>query len=116
MSKYFYSHIIDIESLVVELDKLDLEDHEKLHLSELVDSSLHNTVLDAILSELSEEDKKIFLKHLENDEVHEKIWEHLNSKVDNIEEKIKIAADSLKEDLDKDLKEAHKLKKVSRVS
>jgi len=108
--KYFYSHIIDIESVVVELDKLDLEDHEKMHLSELVDSSLHHTVLDAILSELSEEDKRVFLKHLEEDESHEKIWEHLNSKVDGIEETIKVAADLLKEDLHKDLKEAHRIK------
>ncbi len=103
--KYFYSHLIEIESLATELDKLDLSKEQKAHLADLVDSSLHHTVLDAVLSELTETDKKVFLNHLrEND--HSKIWHFLNEKVDNIEDKIKKAADDLKDELHKDLKEA----------
>lgn len=105
MSKKFYTHLIEVESIVVELDQLNLADHEKKHLAELVDANLHNTILDAVLSELKEEDKEKFLKHLQAEE-HEKIWEHLNDKVDNIEEKIKKAASDLKEQLHKDIKEA----------
>ena len=105
----FYSHIVETETLIVELEKLDLSDSERQELSELVDQSLHSTVLDAILSELSDADKKIFLKNLE-DEEHEKIWNHLNAQVDGIEDKIRKAADSLKEELHGDLREAHKLK------
>lgn len=103
--KKFYSHLIEIESIIIELDKLDLSEEQRYHLASLVDSSLHHTILDAILSELPESDKRVFLQHLsEND--HDKIWKFLNEKVDNIEDKIKKAAASLKEQLHKDLKKA----------
>lgn len=103
--KYFYTHLIEIESIIMELDKLDLTPKQKVHLTGLIDSSLHHTVLDAILSELSPQDKKVFLHHLkEND--HSKIWQFLNEKVDNIEDKIKKTANDLKRELHKDLKEA----------
>jgi hypothetical protein len=110
MSKaHFYSQVIEIESLIVELDKMDLSEDERSHLASLIDSSLHHTVLDAVLSELPEQDKKVFLKHLEKND-HPKIWTHLNKKVDNIEEKIKKAAEELKTELHKDLKEAKQVK------
>ncbi len=60
MSKHFYSHLVQVESLIVGLDQMELSDKEKLHLAQLVDSHIHNVVLDTILSELSEEDKKNF--------------------------------------------------------
>lgn len=107
--KYFYSHILQIESIIMELDKMDLSLEERMHLASLIDSSLHHTILDAILSELSDEDKRAFLHHLkEND--HEKIWKFLTEKVDNIEDKIKKAADDLKDELHEDLKEAKREK------
>lgn len=107
--KYFYSHLIQIESIIVELDKMDLNQEQKNHLSNLIDSSLHHTVLDAVLSELSPSDKKVFINHLKEDD-QSKIWEFLNGKVDHIEDKIKDAADDLKSKLHKDLKEAVKRK------
>jgi hypothetical protein len=108
--KNFYTHIVQTESIILELEKLDLSEEEKLELAGLVDTSLHHTILDAILSELTEEDKKIFLQNLEKED-HDEVWKHLNDKVDGIEEKIKKAADALKEEMHEDLKEAHRLKK-----
>lgn len=102
---FFYSHIIEIESIVLELDKLGLSQEQKNQLTSLVDSCLHHTVLDAILSELSADDKKTFLKFLKGNK-HDKIWQFLNEKVDKIEDKIKKAAEDLKLELHKDLKEA----------
>lgn len=98
----FYSHLIEIDSIIIELDKMDLSGEQKHHLAELLDSSLHHTILDAILSELKEDDKKVFLKHVDEGD-NEKIWEFLNGKVDHIEEKIKKAADQLKVELHKDI-------------
>lgn len=109
MKKFFYSHLVEVESIIVELDKLDLSPDEKAHLAALVDSNLHHTVLDAVLSELSQDDKKVFLEHL-NNQNHDKIWNHLNSKVDNIEEKIKDAAESVKKELHEDIKKAKRIK------
>lgn len=102
--KYFYTHLIEIESIIIELDKLDLTTEQKVHLTGLIDSTLHYTVLDAVLSELSPQDKKGFLHHLKEDD-HSKIWQFLNEKVDNIEEKIKKTASDLKIKLHRDLKE-----------
>lgn len=102
---HFYSKYVVIESVIEELHALDLTDEQKHHLASLVDSSLHHAILDAILSELSEADKRIFLQHLsEND--HDKIWKFLNSRIENIEDKIKNTSEDLKEELHKDLRAA----------
>lgn len=108
--KFFYSHIIETETLIVELDNLNLASHEKLHLAKLVDSNLHHTILDVILSQLNEEDKLKFLKYLAEDD-RQKIWDHLNQKTNGIEDKILQAAEDLKKDLKEDIKEAQRIKK-----
>ena len=105
MKKQFYHHLIEIESITLELDKLNLSEEQQLHLASLIDSSLHHAILDAILSELSEDDKRVFLKHVhEGDD--KKIWEFLNGKIDNIEDKIKKTADDLTLELHQDIREA----------
>ena len=102
--KKWYTHLIEIESITKELDKMDLSSEEKLHLAHLVDSSLHHTILDAVLSQLSNKDKEVFLNHLKEED-HDRIWQFLNEKVQDIEEKIQNAAEELKNKLKKDLKE-----------
>lgn len=109
MYKKFYSHLIEIESLIVELDSLELSDREKKHLAGLVDSNLHQAILHAILDELNESEKKVFLEHL-NKKEHDKIWKLLNEKIDYVEDKIKDAAEKLKEQLKKDIKKAKRIK------
>lgn len=103
---FFYSHLIEIESVITDLDKLELTPEQKAHLADLVDSSLHHTILDVVLSKLSPQDKKAFLYCLKEED-HSKIWQFLNEKVDKIEDVIKGAVDDLKEELRKDIKKAH---------
>ena len=105
MKKTFYSHLIDTSSISLALGDMELTQEERIHLISLVESSLHHAVLDTILSELSDRDKEEFVKQLAegNDK---RIWEFLNKKVDNIEEKIKDAAEELKRELHKDMKES----------
>ena len=110
--KTFYSHLVTLESLVVDLSNLELEEEEKVHLSHLIDGTIHHTILDEILSHLSEDEKRIFLQHLKEDD-HDTIWKFLNSRIDNIEEKIKKVAEDLKAELQEDLKEAHTKKQGS---
>ncbi len=105
--KKFYEHLVEIESITLELERLNLSKQQKIHLASLVDSSLHHTILDAILSELEESDKRVFLKYLSEDD-HDKIWKFLNEKVDKVEEKIKKVAEDLKMRLHEDLKKAKK--------
>lgn len=105
----FYSHIITIQSLIVKLDQMGLSEQERLHLAHLLDSTLHHTVLEVVLSELSEQDKVTFVKlHSRND--NEKIMEFLNSKVEKIEDKIKMAAEQLTKELHKDIADANRVK------
>ncbi|SRR5260221_7941630 len=109
MKKYFYSSIITTDTLHIALESLEVSTEEKEHLETLIDSSLYHTILNAILNELSDEDKKLFLEHLlsENDE---EILGFLQGKIDHIEDKIQKAAEGLIEELHKDIEETKKEK------
>jgi hypothetical protein len=107
--KYFYSHLVEIETLTVELNKLELTPDERRHLANLVDESLHHAVLDAILSKLTDQEKIIFFEHLKNGR-EDKIWELLSQKSENIDKEIKQVVAEVKKDLHQDIKEAKKLK------
>ena len=101
---HFYSKLVKTDSLIAALNELDLSDDQKAHLLGIVESSLHHAILDAILSELSEKDKRIFLDKLDENDT-EKIWKFLNEKIDKIEEKIMQTAESLKKELHQDIEE-----------
>jgi len=107
---YFYSKYIVIESIIEELHSMDLTDGEKHHLASLIDSSIHHTILDEILSNLTPEDKKIFLEEINKDPENEKIMEFLNQRIENIEGKIKKVSEDLIKELHKDIKEAKRRK------
>lgn len=105
MKKHFFSHLVEIDAIHMELDTHPLEDHEKEEVKKIIDESIYHTVLDAILSELSEEDKKVFLSHVVDDD-HEKIWDFVNNKVENIEDKIKKAADDITVKIHSDIQDS----------
>src|SRR3989344_1207145 len=65
MQKHFYTHIVEIDSIYAALDEIELGGQEKQELMLIVASHVHQVVVDTVLSELSEEDKKIFLMYLE---------------------------------------------------
>jgi len=103
MTTYFYSHLITFDSIVADLENLDLSKEEKKQLLSLAHSNLHHAIINTILSELSQNDKKTFLRNLAMDD-HKKIWNHLNEKIQKIEEKITKTAEGLKAELKKDFK------------
>ncbi len=104
MKPHFYSHIIEISEIHRSLDTLDLHIHEKHELILIVESSVHHIVMDTILSELAEQDKKSFLAHVVSKE-HEKVWDFINNKIENAENKIKKAVNEFKNKLHEDIKE-----------
>lgn len=103
MKKSFYNHLVEIDSLTIELDKIEISQDEKHHLVLLIESNIHQTVLDVVLSELQGNDKKIFLHHLSSGN-HDKVWTHLKEKIEDVENKIKKAADGLIKELHEDIK------------
>lgn len=103
--KHFYSHLIRTEDIQLQISELELSSQEKTHLSTLLEANIHATVVNTVLPELPEEEKKIFLKNLlAND--HEKIWQHLKQYSQDIEEKIKKTLLKLENEIRVDINEA----------
>jgi hypothetical protein len=98
MIKHFYSYHVEIDSIIIEIEALPIKKHEKKHLIQLAESQIHHAILDSILSELSPDDKKIFLTHL-NTKDQERIWGFLREKVQDIEDKIEKTAGKIKKEL-----------------
>lgn len=106
--KHFYEDLIETSDISVELAEMQLSHSERVKLLSLVNANIHTVVIDTVLSGLSKEDKKVFLKNLVSND-HKKTWEHLKSKTNNIEEKIKRASEKIKKELLEDLKKVKKL-------
>ena len=110
MKKHFYSHVVETASISLALADIEMSNTERRHLIELVEANLHQSILDAVLSELSEKDKQEFIElYAQGDD--EKVWKLLNNRVDNIEDKIKKTAHELKKELHKDIEESKKKSK-----
>ena len=101
---HFYSHLISLDDIELEMDSLDISKEEKDELSQLAHTHLHYTILDIVLSNLSEDDKKTFAHHANT--IHpQHTWRFLKTRIDNLEEKILNAAESLKKELLADINE-----------
>lgn len=107
--KYFYAEIIKMDSVITQLDELDLTEGQKITLSELVDSTIHQTILDVAFSGLSLQDKRAFAEKVKNDPTDKTLLDFLRERTDNIEEEIIAAVEELKKDLEKDIKEAKRM-------
>lgn len=102
MKTYFYSHLVEIETITTKLNEIDIAVHEREELVEIVHDTIHHHVIDAVLDELNEEDKKQFLKLLVHND-HDTVWQHLKQKVANIEDKIKSAINTIKQEFHADM-------------
>lgn len=105
MVKHFYSFVVETDTLFMEINSLEISDNEKEHLKSLAESHIHHSVLDTILSELKDDDKKMFLSHI-NSKDHARTWKFVNTLIENAEEKISVAANKIKKELLHDLHEA----------
>ncbi len=105
---YFYSHLIKIQTINSKMDELDLAEDQKKHLAELIDSIIHQEILDLILSKLPEDEKVIFLTMVRNDLQNEETMEFLNERIDKIDQQIEGVADKLIKELHEDMEEAKK--------
>ncbi len=105
----FYSELVKIESVIVLLDEMKLKDDHKKHLSKLVDSTVHHTIMDLILSKLSKLDQAEFIKIYNQDPRSKELLKFLNSKVSGIDKEIEEVAKKLKVELHEDIKASSKL-------
>ncbi len=105
MKKHFYSHLVEIESLFISLHGLDMKREERDELTVLIESTVHHTILEVVLSHLQEGDKKIFLAHVAIGR-HDDVWKLLKEKGKNIEKKIQKSFEKLKKDFHTDITKA----------
>ncbi len=105
MKKRFYSDVVETSSISLALADMEMDQEERKHLIDLVEENLHQAILDAVLSELSEKDKLEFMQvYAEGDDA--KLWKILNERVEHIEDKIKKTAADLKKELHKDIEDS----------
>lgn len=109
--RYFYHEYITIELLTRELDGLDLSLEERHHLADMLDSMLHHTVLDEILSNLNDDDKRLFLQRLHDNPEDTTLMNFLREKIEDIEEKIQKSSMELVRQLHQDIRFSKKFKK-----
>jgi len=104
---HFYHSIVSMESLRVRLDLFEFSTEEREKLMEVAERTLHHSILDLVLSELNDSDRKLFLAHHAS-ENHDEIWSLLTGNVKNIEKKIKVAAEAVAQKLHTDLRKIKK--------
>jgi hypothetical protein len=109
-NKFFYSHLIETTDISIKLTELNLSGDEKIHLTSLLEANIHSTIVHNVLSQLSEEDKKQFLKNLVSNN-HYVTLDHLKARIEKLEDKIKNSVEDLKKELLQDLVEAQELSK-----
>lgn len=102
--KHFYSHVIETSTLTLEIAELNVDSKERVHLLSLAEANIHSTIVSNVLDNLSEEDKKTFLKNVSVDN-HDQTWKHLNSKIKDVENLVKKTATQAIEELLNDIKE-----------
>jgi hypothetical protein len=105
--KTFYHHLISTNDIEIELNKLGLADHERIELLEIAENTIHYTIIDIVLSELKEEDKKSFLEHhaIGNSET---TLRFLKERIDDLETRVKESAEILKKNFLNDIAELTK--------
>lgn len=96
--KHFYIHIIDMTPLYERIDTLHISGVERRNLIMIAESHIHQAIIDAVLTELAEEDKPIFLEHLDSNN-HQSIWDMLTDKIEDVEDKIVDVAHRLRDEL-----------------
>lgn len=103
---YFYSHLVEIETITQKLDELDMTPSQRKHLAGLIDSTIHQEVLDIIFDRLNDTDKLLFIESLKKDPTNPEIMKLLNEKAGDIEDEIKKTVAKIKQELHEDVETA----------
>lgn len=106
--KHFYTHLIDIQSVTIELDKLEMKGQHKKELAGLIDHMIHQSVMDVVMSNLSQQDQHQFVTKLKSDNPKQ-VMEFLKLRIADIEDQIHKALEELKKELHRDINESHRM-------
>ncbi|MCL5411736.1 MAG: hypothetical protein M1150_03280 [Patescibacteria group bacterium] len=99
-----YQRFVQAQMIQNELELLDLEEEECRQLWQVLENTYNSRIIDAIMEELAEEDKVIFLEKItKTNEVE--VVEFLRLKVNNIEDKIDLVVTKLTDQVLDDIRE-----------
>lgn len=101
------SHFVGKPKILLEIEKLDFEEHEENRLTELVTLLYHQKLLNRFLDNLIEEDKKIFLELMMTN-TNEVYLQFLHQKIANLEEIVSSAVDEVEKQIQQDLESLFK--------
>lgn len=105
MSRLFYDHLIILEEVEIELDKLELEREEREEVDQLIEEIVHHRILDRILRHLPKEHHEEFLNRLHKAPYDAQLLEYINERVEeSVEEHVKDEMEKLKKEILKDIK------------
>ena len=97
-------HFIKEPKIFIEINKLKVEESEKVKLTEMVTLLYHQKLLNKVLEYLEEKDKQVFLELLIVG-TGENYLEFLHQKITNLEEVVKEAIIVIEQQLMEDIKE-----------
>ncbi len=97
-------HFIKEPKIFIEIGKLDVEEQEKVKLTEIVTLLYHQKLLNRVLEYLEEKDKQVFLELLVIG-TGENYLEFLHQKIANLEEIVKEAIVGIEEQIMEDFRE-----------
>ena len=91
------------ENIIVEINSLDVENHEREKLLKMTDELAEHRFLNAVLDNLKEKDKEIFLDYLHGG-TPEIVAEFLHRRIEGIEEILKEHGKALEYEIIGDIK------------
>lgn len=91
---HFYAHLVETSEISLSLAEMEMTNSQRRHLLLLVESSLHNSIVDLVLAELGPNDQKIFLGLLYEGNT-QGIHNLLKENVADVEKKIRVLGKKL---------------------
>lgn len=95
--KIFYDHLINISDIITEIDHLEITTNEKEDLANLVDATIHHQVMTVILNHLPEVHHQEFLERFQAKPHDPTLLDYLKARVENIEDKLAAAGQTVGE-------------------
>ena len=110
--RLFYDHlIIDLEDVYAEIEHLEIDGKTRRKLIHIVDATTHHTILDTILSHLSQDKHESFLDRFHRAPHDPEHLTFLKEHIADIEEKIRATAGKIKKNLLREFRQLSHFKK-----
>lgn len=108
MTRVFYDHLVLIQDVILELDVHDLDLEEREELLDLIDQTIHHSMLDLILTHLPSDRHSEFITKFQTAPYDLALLDYLKVYVPDIDVKITTHAQKIKNDLRSEIHKARR--------